>query len=105
MPTQSKDPFKKYKLASRIEIVAFLIIAISSEFNSGKVLGNNPWFLFAVCLVLCMISGYIALLYKRLPQNKKRYNGSFFSEFSIHPYVTFGIFFILCIACATVALR
>lgn len=105
MPTQSKDPFKKYKLASRIELGAFLIIVISSEFNRGKILGNNPWLLFVVCLVLCMISGYIAILYKRLPKSKKHYNSSFFSEFAIHPYFTFGIFLIFSIACAIVALR
>ena len=52
-----------------------------------------------------MISGYIAIFYKRLPKSKKHYNSSFFSEFAIHPYFTFGIFLILSIAYAIVALR
>ena len=71
MPTQDNDRLKKYKLVSRIEIGVFLIISLSPVFLGNENALNNSWFIFIVCLTLCTISGYIAILYNKLPKKEK----------------------------------
>ena len=102
MSVQSRDPSKKFRQASRVEFLVFLIIVLVTTFDQHSSVLNTPVVLLVIMLLLCVISGYLALQYRKLPKSRKNHYSSFFSEFSVHPYLTFGIFLVLSIICGLI---
>ena len=104
MPGKDRDQMRKYRMASRAEFGIFAVIVAAGSFGRGDRLLESPKILLAICLLLCGVSGYIAAQFRRLPRRKRDAPGAFFSEFSVHPYVTFGIFTVLTAVCMVICL-
>lgn len=98
MAGKDRERMRKYRMASRVELCIFAAVAALGSLGGGEML-DSPRLLLAICLLLWGISGYIAAQFRRLPKSKRDAPGSFFSEFSVHPYFTFGIFSALTAVC------
>ena len=104
MPDKDRDQIRKYRIASRAEFGIFAAVAAVGSFGRGDKLLDSPKILLAICLLLCGVSGYIAVQFRRLPRRKRDAPVAFFSEFSVHPYVTFGFFTVLTAVCMVICL-